>query len=131
MIGPYSDEALTHSIIGGFYIAYNKLGFGFLESVYASALERELVRKGHRVDRELAISVVYDGEVIARQRLDFLVDERVILELKSTAVLAPHFTRQLYNYLRATELRVGLLLHFGEKPHVHRVYCDHPPKVNS
>ena len=122
---PYDESALTGSIIGAFFAAYNKLGAGFLESVYAAALERELAKRGHRVQRELAVRVIYDGEPIARQRLDFVVDSKVVLEIKACAHLPPNATRQLHNYLRATHLNVGLLLHFGDRPHIHRVFVDH------
>ena len=125
MQGEFVEAERTRSIIGAFFRTYNKLGSGFLESVYAAALERELLRQGHLVQREVPVQVLYDGEPLAFQRLDFLVDQLVVLELKSCAHLAPRATRQLHNYLRATHLRVGLLLHFGEKPHVHRVFVPH------
>lgn len=120
----YAEDTRTKSIIGCFFTTYNKLGHGFLESVYAAGLQRELLKKEHRVARELAVKVLYDGEPIAWQRLDFVVDDCIVLELKASAHLPPNATRQLFNYLRATRLKVGLLLHFGEKPHVHRVFSD-------
>ena len=125
MDGEYHETARTSSIIGAFFVTYNKLGSGFLESVYAAALQRELLGRGHSVQREVAVQVLYDGEPLALQRLDFLVDDVIVLELKSCPHLPPRATRQLHNYLRATRLSVGLLLHFGEKPHVHRVFVSH------
>lgn len=125
MKGDFSESERTRSIIGAFFITYNKLGAGFLESVYAAALEIELRKKGHEVQRELPVRVIYDSEPIAVQRLDFVVDKVVVLELKACASLPPRATRQLHNYLRATNLSVGLLLHFGERPHVHRVFVPH------
>ena len=107
------DERLTYSIIGAFFDVYNYLGFGFLENIYKAALERELVARGHRVAREVYVPVYYKGELIGRQRIDMIVDGRVIVEVKSTHALQPIAARQLRNYLRATNLRVGLLLHFG------------------
>ena len=115
------EKELTRSVIGAFYETYNTLGYGFLESVYASALERELVARGHRVSREHAVLVIYKGEQIGVQRMDMVVDDKLVVELKSTPVLAPTATRQLLNYLRGTSLRVGLLLHFGPEPKFHRV----------
>ena len=115
------EKELTHSVIGAFYEAYNTLGYGFLESVYAAALERELIARGHRVSREHAVLVIYKGEQIGFQRVDMLVDDRLVVEIKSTPVLAPTATHQLLNYLRATSLQVGLLLHFGPEPRFHRV----------
>lgn len=120
------DEARMRSIIGAFYEAYNHLGFGYLELVYAAALERELSRCGHRVQREVGVLVYYKGEPLLKQRIDLLVDSATVVELKATEYLAPFATRQLYNYLRATDLRDGLLLHFGKKPRFFRVHRSRP-----
>lgn len=122
------ERELTHSVIGAFYDAYRKLGYGFLESIYAAALERELRRRGHDVLREHAVRVLYDGEEIGFQRVDMVVDGRVIVEIKSTELLARAAERQLFNYLRATTLQVGLLLHFGPTPRFYRLVntqCQH------
>lgn len=112
---------LTHSVIGAFYETYRILGFGFLESVYAAALERELLGRGHEVSREHAVQVFYKNEPLVFQRVDFLVDRTLIVELKSTPVLPPTAVRQLLNYLRATNVEVGVLLHFGPEPRFHRL----------
>ena len=117
------DERLTHSVIGAFYEVYNTLGFGFLEHIYVMALERELRSRGHHVGREVFVHVIYKGDALGVQRLDMIVDERLVVETKSTYVLHRAARRQLYNYLRATRLEVGLLLHFGPKPAIHRVLC--------
>jgi GxxExxY protein len=121
--GPLVEETLTHSIIGAFYNVYNALGFGFLEHVYVLALERELLSRGHRVAREVSVPVMYEGEELCTQRLDMIVDDRVVVETKSTFDLHPAAQRQLYNYLRATNLEVGLLLYFGRKPEFYRLMC--------
>ena len=115
------DEALTRSVIGAFFDVYNALGFGFLESLYVAALERELIARGHEVAREFAVEVFYKGESIGWQRLDLMVDGRLVVEVKSTRLLPTAATRQLYNYLHATQLQVGLLLHFGPAPQFFRV----------
>jgi len=116
------ESDLTRSVIGAFYEVYNTLGYGFLEQVYTLALERELQWKGHRVAREVQIPVIYKGLDLAKQRLDMLVDHTLIIETKATSELPQAATRQLYNYLRATDLEVGLLLHFGPRPRFHRVF---------
>lgn len=121
----FAGHELSRSIIGAFYAVYNKLGFGFLEVIYASALEGELVERGHRVVREFNVRVLYDGRELGHHRLDMVVDDTVVLEIKSTPVLAPHARRQLHNYLRATNLEVGLLLHFGLDPKVYRTFVPH------
>jgi len=112
---------VTKSIIAAFFAVYDELGFGFLENVYSGALEFELKRRGHRVSREVLTSVYYDGARVARYRLDFVVDETIVLELKSTERLGPNDQRQLLNCLRATTYTVGLLLHFGPKPKFYRL----------
>ena len=119
--GGLLERERTRSIIGAFYDVYNTLGFGFVESVYAAALEHELIVRGHRISREHAVQVMYKGMQIGFQRVDLLVDDRIVVELKSTQLLAPTAQRQLFNYLRATNLEVGLLLHFGPEPKFHRL----------
>jgi GxxExxY protein len=118
------EEELSRSAIGAFYRVYNTLGFGSLEQLYSVALERELVARGHRVSRELSVRVVYQGEPLGTQRLDLVVDERLVIEVKSTKDLHKSAARQLYNYLRATNLEVGLLLHFGPEPRFFRLVCS-------
>lgn len=122
-------EQLAHSVIGAFYEVYNTLGCGFLESLYMTALERELLKRGHRVSRELSVRVTYKGEQLGQQRLDMVVDDVLVIEAKSTHALHRSATRQLYNYLRATNLELGLLLHFGPRPHFYRVICDNAFKA--
>lgn len=123
-MGPeLKDAEITGAIIAAFYEVYNALGYGFLESLYLAALERELRAAGHRVGREVYVPVNYRGSELGRQRLDMVVDERVVVEAKSTEILHPNATRQLFAYLRATRLEVGLLLHFGPRPRFHRVVC--------
>ena len=115
------EAELTRSVIGAFYEVYGTLGYGFLEHVYEAAMDRELATRGHRVGRQVAVRITYKGADLATQRLDMLVDDRVIVEIKSTPELARTSKRQLHNNLRATRLEVGLLLHFGPKPEFHRV----------
>lgn len=115
--------ALTESVISAFYEVYNTLGFGFLERVYAAALEYELRLRGHAVGREVWVGIDYKGFELGRQRIDLIVDEKVVVEVKSASLLPAASSRQLYNYLHATKLDVGLLLHFGPKAEFHRIVC--------
>jgi GxxExxY protein len=124
--GELIHERLTHSVIGTFFDVYNALGFGFLEAVYGAALERELRDRGHQVGREVFVPVFYRGEAIARQRLDIVVDRKLVVEIKSTYELHGAAPRQVYNYLRGTQLRLGLILHFGPTPKFYRIFCDRP-----
>lgn len=128
-IGKLLYEDITRSIIAAFYAVFNKLGYGFLENVYCAALTIELRRRGHKVAREVTVPVFYDSQQIARYRADFVVDDVVILEVKSTALLNPNDKRQLLNCLRATPLEVGLLLHFGPKPEFHRIVASQKPSA--
>ncbi|MDP9202596.1 MAG: GxxExxY protein [Gemmatimonadota bacterium] len=123
--GDLLEEALTRSVIGAFYEVYNHLGFGFLEHLYVTALERELLAREHDVTRELCVRVMYKGQELGAQRLDMIVDDKLVVETKSSSELHKSATRQLYNYLHATNLEVGLLLHFGPRPSFHRVICRH------
>ena len=115
------EEELTASVIGAFYEVYNILGYRFLEQVYMMALERELRARNHLVGREVWVPVYYKEELIAKQRIDMIVDERLVVEAKSTHDLHKSAPRQVYNYLRATRLQVGLLLHFGPEPAFYRL----------
>jgi GxxExxY protein len=119
------EERLTRSVIGAFFDVYNTLGYGFLEHLYAVALERELLARGHEISRELSVRVHYKDIELGMQRLDLVVDRKLIVELKSTQDLHKSAVRQLYNYLKATNLEVGLLLHFGPEPKFFRVVCIH------
>src|SRR6478736_3917718 len=104
------EKELTSSVIGAFFAVHRALGFGFLEHVHAAAL-----------DREINVLIQYDGADIAHQRLDMVVDDKVVIEIKSTEHLHRDAKRQLYNYLRATRFEVGLLLHFGRSANFYRV----------
>jgi len=115
------EERLTHSVIGAFFDVYNTLGFGFLEHIYVMALERELIAREHRVAREVAVRVLYKGHELAEQRLDMIVDDKLVVETKATHELHKSANRQVYNYLRSTNLEIGLLLHFGPEAHFYRM----------
>jgi GxxExxY protein len=121
-------DDLTRSIIGAFYDAYNEMGFGLLESVYGAALDEELRRRGHHVEREFWVDVFYKGTAIARQRIDRIVDRQVVLEIKATEQLPPFAKRQLLTYLRVTRLEVGLILHFGPTPEFYRMVSSNWPR---
>lgn len=123
------ERETTNHVIGAFFEVYNTLGFGFLEQVYREALERELIERARTVQKEVLVPVWYKGSVLSTQRVDIIVDDKVVVEIKSTEVLSPAGQRQLLNYLRATSFQVGLLLHFGRKPRFSRVV--HTNKTSS
>src|SRR5688572_11467542 len=122
----HTDPAYLHSDItdiasGAFYRVYNGMGFGFLESVYRNALARELMKAGVAFEREVPVDIWYDEEIVGHFRADFLIEGRVILEVKASAAIGEADRKQLLNYLRGSSVEVGLLLHFGPKPVVERV----------
>src|SRR5579872_3834896 len=121
---PMLHEELTHSVIGSFFEVHRELGFGYREYLYSLALERDLTAKGHRVDREVSVMVYFKGEPLATQTLDMIVDERLVVENKATERLHPGAVPQLFGYLCATNLELGLLLHYGREPKFYRVICE-------
>jgi len=114
-------EALTRLVIGAFFEVYNTLGFGFLEHVYVLALELELVSMGHKVSRQVSVPVYYKGAVLGHQGVDMIVDDKLVIEIKSTYELHKAAHRQLRSYLQGTKIEVGLLLHFGPTAQFFRV----------
>jgi GxxExxY protein len=115
------ERKLSSRVIGAFYDVYNEVGFGFLESVYSSALEILLKERGHVVEREKVFTVLFHGHVIGQYRADMIVDGRIVVENKSGTALPTSAQVQLQNYLRVSRIEVGLILHFGPKPEFKRV----------
>lgn len=113
---------ITGEIIRAFYQVYNSLGFGFLEKVYENSLAIELRETGLTVVQQKPISVHYRGAIVGEYFADLLVEEVVLVELKAASKIIEAHEAQLVNYLRATNIEVGLLLNFGEKP-------DHKRKI--
>jgi GxxExxY protein len=110
---PPETEELISQIIGAAIRVHSELGPGFLESIYASALAIELGLTGIPFERELGITVHYRGHAIAGHRLDFVVADAVVLEIKAAPRIDPIFQAKLLSYLRATKLRAGLLINFN------------------
>jgi GxxExxY protein len=108
------DEELTGRIIHAFYSVYNALGYGFIESVYHNAMIVELVGHGLSVEVKRPIAVYYGANLIGKFEADLVVEGRVIVELKAVDRLHPSHEAQLTNYLRATDVEIGLLFNFGK-----------------
>ena len=123
------DKDLTAKIIECAYQVHNTLGFGFLESVYQNALMIELEKAGLKAQKEVPIKVFYDKKVVGDYVADIVIEDKVILELKSVKELHPAHEAQLTNYLKATGIEVGLLINFAESVKVKRKVFDHfsPP----
>ena len=108
-------KELTEKIIAAAYNVYNKMGFGFLESVYEKCLLIELKKSGLKTESQKPIIVEYENEVVGEFKADILVEDTVILELKSIRQITRAHEVQLVNYLVATDKPVGLILNFGEQ----------------
>ncbi len=108
-------ESLTEKIIGCAYQVYNTMGYGFLESVYEKCLLIELKKAGIKSEYQKPIVVHYDGEIVGQFIADVLVEDSIILELKSVKTISKAHEVQLVNYLVATGKNVGLLINFGEQ----------------
>lgn len=119
---------LTDKIIAGCYSVYRKWGFGFLEAVYANSLAVELGRLGLRAKREVPVQLHYLGVPVGTYRIDMLVDNSVIVEVKSQKALSVADEKQLRNYLKATSLEVGLLFNFGPEPKLQRFVLSNDRK---
>jgi GxxExxY protein len=116
----YKHSDLTEKIIKAFYKVYNTLGFGFLEKVYENAMFIELRNMGLFVEKQRRVKVFYEGNLVGDYCADLAVEEKVIVELKAAEALCEDHEFQLINYLKATEIEVGLLLNFGKKPEFRR-----------
>ncbi|HLM23466.1 MAG TPA: GxxExxY protein [Pyrinomonadaceae bacterium] len=112
---------LTQKIIGVFYEVYNELGYGFLESVYQKSLALAFESAGLNTCSRIDIPVWFRGHQVGHFEADMLVEKSVLLELKATRALDSSHRAQLLNYLKATEIEVGLLLNFGPKPEFKRL----------
>lgn len=110
----------TQKIIQAFYAVYNTLGYGFLEKVYHNALFIELENLGFNCESEFPIKVLYEGDEVGQYYADIIVDNCVIIEIKASEGLVKVNEYQLINYLKATNIEVGLLLNFGKKPEFKR-----------
>lgn len=115
----FLHKELTYQIIGAAFEVQKVLGYGFLEKVYENALIQELQLRGIRVATQYPIKVEYKGVEVGDYYADMIVENKVIVELKTGKTFNPIHEAQLLNYLKATETKVGLLINFGEEK------CEH------
>src|SRR5438874_10949714 len=125
----FRHSELTKRIIGVFYEVYNELGHGFIESVYENSLSIALREKGCEVHQQIAIPVWFRSKQVGDFDADVLVDKLVLLELKVARSIEQAHIAQLLNYLKATQIEVGLLLNFGPKPEFKRVVFGNERKI--
>ena len=111
----FKHSDITSLIIKGYYNVYNKLGFGFLEKVYENSMMIELKKLGLKCNKQTPIKVYYDNETVGDYYADIVVENKVIVELKAAKSLCEEHEIQLVNYLKATDVEVGLLLNFGKE----------------
>ena len=124
----FKHKELTDRILKIFYKVYNKLGYGFLEKVYENALMIEFRNERIPATPQSPIKVFYDGEIVGEYFADIQVDNKIIIEIKAAKRLAEDNEAQMLNYLKATEIEVGLLLNFGPKPEFKRKVFDNSRK---
>ncbi len=121
-------KELSDKIIKIFYQVYNKLGYGFLEKVYENAMMIEFNKQGIPAVPQSPINVYYDGTLIGEYFTDILVDNKIIVEIKATKTTSDAHEAQLLNYLKATDIEVGLLFNFGPEPSFKRKVFDNDRK---
>jgi len=116
----FIHQELSNQVLKCFFTVYNKLGFGFLEKVYLNAMMIELIRIGLKAEKQKQIKVYYDDLMVGEYYADLIVEDTIILELKAAEGIAEEHGLQLINYLKATEIEIGLLLNFGKRPEFKR-----------
>lgn len=118
-------KEMTEAVIKSFYKVYNTLGYGFLEKVYENALAIELQKAGLQCQQQQQIIVYYEHQEIGLYFADLVVEKCVVIELKTVEALTSNHEYQLLNYLKATEIEIGLLLNFGQYPQiVRKIYTN-------
>jgi GxxExxY protein len=121
-------QDLTEKIISIYYKVYNELGYGFLEKVYHNTLLIEFQRNGLEYENKKQLKVFYSGNDVGEYFPDIIINQLVIIEIKASEVLVYENECQLINYLRATDIEIGLLLNFGKKPEFRRKYFTNDRK---
>ena len=125
-VGKHSE--LTGKIIKVFYEVYNNLGYGFLEKIYEKVMFIELSKLGFKCQAQKPIKVFYDGAIIGDYFADLVVDDLILIELKTADKMSNEHIAQLLNYLKATRYEVGLLFNFGPDPELDREVFDNERK---
>ena len=120
---------ITEGILNCFYRAGNRMGHGFLESVYQSIMYLELTGQGMKVRQKVRLPVRYCGRLVGDFEADLLVEDLVVVEIKAGRAIDPSATAQMINYLRASALEVGLILNFGPSLEFRRIVFDNARKV--
>ncbi len=124
MTPDYKHSGVTEKIIGAAYEVHSTLGHGFMEKVYENALALQLHQTGCALRQQVPVKVMYAGEIVGNYVADLVVEDKVLVEIKAVTELQPLHEVQLVNYLKATEMEVGLLINFGREVEVKRRIFD-------
>mgnify|MGYP003399313215 FL=1 len=123
-------KTITDTVLKIYFDVYNQLGSGFLEKVYQNAMYFELKENGFKVEAQKQIKVYFRKQLVGEYFADLIVEDKVIVELKATELLMNAHVAQTLNYLKATEIEVGLLLNFGDEPEFKRMIYTNDRKIN-
>lgn len=129
-MGDLLHKNLSDTILKIYFEVYNELGYGFLEKVYQNAMYLELKSQGYKVEAQKQIKVYYKSKLVGDYFADLLIEDSIILELKACGCLLDEHKAQLLNYLKATDVEIGLLLNFGTTPEFKRsIYTNDRKKL--
>ena len=115
-----SEDEVTYKVIGCSRRVFDELGFGFLESAYTGALVQACRSAGLQVEREVSVPVYFDGVIVANYRMDLVVEAQVMIEVKACKAVVSEHIKQVFHYLKATDLELALLFNFGAQLTVRR-----------
>ncbi len=116
----YKHQHITKKIIKGYYEVYNELGVGFLESVYENALKSVLKGYGLEVKAQFGIDIYFREKKVGKFTADLIIEDKIVVELKAVSRLTRVHKAQIINYLKATDIEIGLLINFGDEPEFKR-----------
>lgn len=127
----FKHKDITDKIIKAFYNVYNTLGYGFLEKVYENSMLLELTEVGLSSQKQYPIDVYYKEKLVGSYFADLMVEEKIIVELKAAESICEEHEFQLINYLKATDIDIGLLLNFGKEPQFKRKIFTNNPRSSA
>ncbi|MDF9828157.1 GxxExxY protein [Ereboglobus sp. PH5-10] len=124
------EQDLSDRVLNAAIEVHRALGPGFLEKIYETALTHELTKRGHKVERQKTVTIVYDGQILGEHRLDLIIDGRIILELKACKAIEDIHLATARSYLKATGCKLALVLNFAEaRLAIKRVVLDSEPSA--
>lgn len=112
-MGKLEHEELTYKIRGAIFEVYNMLGPGFKEGIYHNSLREEFEKRKIKYNEKKKIRITYKGKEVGIYEPDFIIDDKIIIEIKAVDIMPKFFEKQLYSYLKATRYKIGILVNFG------------------